>query len=214
MTSNLPAPEWFDAKKIIAQYVEGKDTDTIAKGLGVSRAKLVHQLTIHHPDDWREAQAIRQIRRMEEAEDDIDAAAEAGDYQKAKANEIKLKSAQWAVERVLRRIYGEPREREIVNPVQININLRRDDGARETKTINAVDLVEREGYGAESGRPAEDAKFNEKTPKAEKLPAHKLQKATPKKPAERSVLQIPAPVPPSPTPGSGPIDYGDGPIFP
>lgn len=137
MTTNLPAPEWFDPKRIIASYLEGKSTDTIAKEIGVKREKLVHQLTKYAPDDWRDAQAIRQIRRMEEAEDAIDEAAKEGDYQKVKANEAKLRSAQWALEKVLNKIYGEVKEKPQTNAVQININLRRPDGSAEVRTATA-----------------------------------------------------------------------------
>lgn len=146
MTSNLPVPEWFDVKQIAAKYLEGKDTDAIAKDLGVSRHKLVHYLTKHNPDDWKDAQVIRQIRRMEEAEDEIDSAASQGDYTKAKAYEIQLRSAQWALDKVLTRIYGEQREKPQANPVQININLRRNDVTTQdaAKTVEAVeaDVIE------------------------------------------------------------------------
>lgn len=113
----LPIPEWFDAQAILAQLVEGKRTEDIAACLNVSRDKLVYFLRTRAPEDWKEAQVIRSVRRKEEAEDEIDAAGDMLELQKAIA---KLKSAQWDLERVCRRIYGEAKE-PTATPVIIQI---------------------------------------------------------------------------------------------
>lgn len=121
LPQDLPVPEWFDAQAILAQLVEGKRTEDIAACLDVSREKLVYFLRTRAPEDWKEAQVIRSIRRKEEAEDEIDTAGDMLELQKAIA---KLKSAQWDLERVCRRIYGEAKEPSVA-PVVIQIaNLR------------------------------------------------------------------------------------------
>lgn len=105
MTENLPAnPSWFDPQKILAQVLEGKRTHDIADELGVSREKLVYFLTTRAPEDWKASQLLRDLKRKEEAEDAIDSAKDALELNKAQA---KLKSAQWSLERVCRRIYGD-----------------------------------------------------------------------------------------------------------
>jgi hypothetical protein len=65
---------------------------------------------------------IRELRRKEEAEDEIDAATDLLTLNKANA---KLKSAQWSLERVCRRIYGETKEPERLQNITINIGIKR-----------------------------------------------------------------------------------------
>jgi transposase-like protein len=122
---NLPVPAWFDPKRIIAEILEGKRTEDIARGLGVSREKLVYHLTTRAPEDWKAAQFLRSLKRKEEAEDEIDAA---DDMLKLNRANAKLKSAQWDLERVCRRIYGDVKEPETMRPVVINIGIDRNRG--------------------------------------------------------------------------------------
>lgn len=121
MTQNLPAADWFDPKKILAQYLEGKETEEIAAGLGINREKLIYHLTTKAPEDWKEAQLIRAIKRYDEAETAID---DADDMLKLNKAREKLKSAQWIMERVCRRIYGDTKELPATQPVHINIGIR------------------------------------------------------------------------------------------
>jgi hypothetical protein len=122
MADNLPVPKWFDARKILELVVEGKRTEDIAAQLGTSKERLSFYLRKHSPEDWKEAQIIRELRRKDEAEDDIDNANDAIQLNKAIA---KLKSAQWSLERVYRRVYGDVKEPEDRRPVFINIDIRR-----------------------------------------------------------------------------------------
>jgi hypothetical protein len=119
---HLPAPDWFDPKKILLQVIDGKKTEEIANTLGTSKDRLTFYLRKHAPTDWIEAQIIRELRRKDEAEDDIDNANDAIQLNKAIA---KLKSAQWSLERVYRRVYGDVKETPSEKPIQINIALRR-----------------------------------------------------------------------------------------
>jgi hypothetical protein len=118
----LPIPDWFNPKEILTQYVEGKRSEDIAASIGTTPERLGYYLRTRAPKDWQEAQVIRDIRRKEEAEDAIDNAKDMLELNKAQA---KLKSAQWSLERVCRRIYGEVKEQTAERPVQINIHLRR-----------------------------------------------------------------------------------------
>lgn len=103
MTKDLPAPAWFDPQKILTEVLSGKRTADIADELGITREKLVYHLTTKAPEEWKASQLLRDIKRKEEAEDAIDSAKDMLELQKAQA---KLKSAQWSLERVCRRIYG------------------------------------------------------------------------------------------------------------
>jgi hypothetical protein len=121
--SSLPVPAWFNSKAVIAEFLEGKRTEEIAVGFGVTREKLVYFLTKHSPEDWKEAQVIRAIKRKEEGEQEMD---DAGDMLQLRKAEAKVKSAQWDLEKVCRRIYGETKEQFNMQPVMINIDLGRD----------------------------------------------------------------------------------------
>lgn len=121
----LPAaPDWFDPKKILAQYVSGQKTEDIAQRLGVDARTLRYHLASHSPEDWKAAVLLTALNRQQEAEDEID---EAKDMLALRKAETKLKSAQWNLERVCRRIYGDVKEAPQQQPVMISINLRRDD---------------------------------------------------------------------------------------
>lgn len=126
---HLPAPDWFDPKKILLEVIDGKKTEEIAVSLGVSRDRLTFYLRTHATQDWIEAQIVRELRRKDEAEDEIDNAQDMLQLNKATQ---KLKSAQWSLERVYRRVYGEVKETPTERPIQINIALRRlgDSGTR------------------------------------------------------------------------------------
>jgi hypothetical protein len=93
----------------------------LGKSLGVTREKLVHHLATKDPDNWKEAQLIRQLLRQEEAEREIDGATDMIALRRAEA---KLRSAQWNLERVWDRIYGLKKpEGDGSHKVSITLNL-------------------------------------------------------------------------------------------
>lgn len=120
--SGLPVPVWFDAKAILSRIIAGERTEDIAKGFNVTKEVLSYHLRTKATDDWKEAQVIRDIRRKEEAEDAIDSATDMLQLNKAMA---KLKSAQWSLERLCSRIFGDIKEPTNERPVIIDIKLYR-----------------------------------------------------------------------------------------
>lgn len=107
-----------DPRQILNRYLSDESTSVIAADYGVTRQALGQYLLRHAEEDWKEAQVARAIARKEKAEDSIESATDP--LQLAKAREL-LKAAQWDLERVCRRIYGQ----------EVNLNL------------NVVDLGER-----------------------------------------------------------------------
>lgn len=112
-----------DPQKILARYLSTETTVQIAADYGATREALVQYLLKHAEDDWKEAQVVRAIGRKEAAED---ALAIADDPMKlARAREL-LKSAQWDLERVCRRIYGQDHNFNLnVNITDLGDRLRR-----------------------------------------------------------------------------------------
>lgn len=108
-----------DPRKVLERYLSDESTAVIAAAYGVTRQALGQFLLRHAEEDWKEAQIARAIARKEKAEDDIEAAADV--LQLAKAREL-LKAAQWDLERVCKRIYGQDHN--------INVNISADLGER------------------------------------------------------------------------------------
>jgi len=111
-----------DPQQVIADYLAGKTTRDIARDrFNCTRQALNYWLREHAEEDWRKAQVILAIERKEKAEQDIETAPDA--LALARAREL-LRSAQWDLERVCRRIYGQDAPPSDVGRVQIAINLR------------------------------------------------------------------------------------------
>lgn len=93
-----------DPKQILLRYLTDESTEIIAKDYGVTRQALGQYLLRHAEEDWKEAQVARAIARKEKAEDAMEVAEDP--LALAKAREL-LKAAQWDLERVCKRIYGQ-----------------------------------------------------------------------------------------------------------
>lgn len=111
----------LDPKDVIERYLAEQTTKEIAASLGVTRSALNQWLLVHAEGDWKAAQIIRAHKRKDEAEDELDSASDP--LSLARARE-RLRAAQWDLERVCRRIYGQDVP-QVSQAVQININLRR-----------------------------------------------------------------------------------------
>jgi hypothetical protein len=110
------------AESVLARYLAEETTTQIAKSLGVTRSALNYWLLEHCEKEWKSAQIIRAMKRKEDAEDAIETAPDA--LTLARAREA-LRAAQWDLERVCRRIYGQDAPPNAGAGVNININLRR-----------------------------------------------------------------------------------------
>jgi hypothetical protein len=135
MADNLPALRDTDPKTILQRYLSDESTKSIAADYGVTRQALGKFLLAVAEDEWKSAQVARAIARKEQAEDDLEDIR--GQIQTAPDDltikrltltvshaRERLKSAQWDLERVCRRIYGQDSPTS-AQAVQININLRR-----------------------------------------------------------------------------------------
>ena len=102
--ANMGRLEGLDAKSVLRRYLSDESTLDIAGSYGVTRQALNLFLLKHAEEDWKDAQVGRALARKEKAEDAIDQATDP--LQLARGREM-LKSAQWDLERVCRRIYGQ-----------------------------------------------------------------------------------------------------------
>lgn len=122
--------ESLDATRVIQQYLEDKTTAEIAKEWGVHRSGLHQWLLRNCEEHWREAQIARALSAHEEAKDALRVAADALSLARARES---LRSAQWELERLFSRLYGQKQEVTINDNRDLGDRLRR---ARE-RTIDA-----------------------------------------------------------------------------
>lgn len=131
-----------DPRSILQRYLSDESTKEIAASYGVTRQALGQFLYKTAEVEWKEAQVARALARKEAAEDALIAEQarvnaveyDNGDQAKGEAAlslartrtlELALKSAQWDLERVCRRIYGQDQLPSSVMPIQINIGISR-----------------------------------------------------------------------------------------
>lgn len=138
MKQNLPALRETDPKLILQRYLSDESTNDIAKSYGVTRQALGQYLLSVAEDEWKSAQVARALSRKEDAEDDfakarqdlqdaegkkIDRDARELSLARVKVAEANLKSAQWDLERVCRRIYGQDVTPDQLGRVNIVLNI-------------------------------------------------------------------------------------------
>ncbi len=89
---------------ILQAYLAGQTGAQIANTLGVTPEAVYMHLLRHAADEWRDHQAARALWRLERAEEKIGEAADGLALGRAREE---LRSAQWSLERLARRIYGQ-----------------------------------------------------------------------------------------------------------
>jgi predicted transcriptional regulator len=109
-----------NTEDILERYLAEETSTEIAQSLGVTKSALSLFMLKHAEEQWRSAQVVKALKRKEEAEDLIETASNPLDLARARE---KLKSAQWDLERVCRRIYGQDVTPDQLGKVSITLNL-------------------------------------------------------------------------------------------
>jgi transcriptional regulator with XRE-family HTH domain len=112
-----------DPEVVLDRYLEGETGPQIAASLGVTKQALSHWLINRAEVQWKSAQLVKALARKDAAEELMDKASNPLDLARAREQ---LRGAQWDLERVCRRIYGQDSPANAAQAVQININLRGD----------------------------------------------------------------------------------------
>jgi hypothetical protein len=126
-----------DPKDVLERYLAEETGPQIAASYGVTKAALSYFMLKHAEEQWKEAQVVKALTRKEDAETKLETASNALDL--ARAREL-LRAAQWDLERVCRRIYGQDAPPQGVNAVQININLRRSADGTAQDAAQVIDV--------------------------------------------------------------------------
>lgn len=93
-----------DATLILDRLGNGERAVDIAVELGIHHTKLYAWLIRHSPDEWKALSTGKAIARIEQAETDMDAAADPVAISKARESH---RMGAWALERVARDLYGD-----------------------------------------------------------------------------------------------------------
>lgn len=120
---------------VIARVINDEKLADIAKDLGLSRSALNMALLEYSQEDWQKAQVARAVTELEQAQDERESAPDMLTLVRARDRE---KSAQWKLERLMRRLFGQDAPAQS-QAVQININLRRADLQRQDPDTLVVD---------------------------------------------------------------------------
>lgn len=105
----------LDPTQVINRYLTNETTGAIAESLGVHRSGLHQWLLRNCEDEWQQAQIARALTTLEVAKEGLEAADDALSLARAREQ---LRGAQWELERLFARLYGQKQEiTHTVNPV-------------------------------------------------------------------------------------------------
>jgi transposase-like protein len=93
-----------DVSPIIQRYLSDETSLQIAQSHGITVQALSDWLLRHHQEEWQRAQVARAIALRDKAEDRLETAADALELARAREQ---LKSAQWQLEKLCRRLFGQ-----------------------------------------------------------------------------------------------------------
>lgn len=120
---------------VLQRALNDERLQDIARDVGVSRTGLNQAILKYAEDEWKETQVARALTAIESAEDDLEVAPDM--LAVARARE-RLKSAQWKLERLHRRLFGtDAPQTGGSGTITINIGVTRTDSTNEI----AADVV-------------------------------------------------------------------------
>lgn len=130
-----------DPQDIIQRYLADERTPDIAASLGVHRSALNQMLLRDCPDDWRKAQAARAVTALDDAKLALESAPNSLSLARAREQ---LRSAQWELERLLRRLYGD----HLQVGGDVDVHVHSDRGQVLLEAARAVAYILQAGNGA------------------------------------------------------------------
>jgi hypothetical protein len=98
---------------VLERYLKDEKTSEIAESYGVSLSQLHRWLLKHAEEPWKQAQVAKALTALERAKDNLDEADNPLDLAKARE---KLRGAQWELERLFSRLFGQKQEVTVVDP--------------------------------------------------------------------------------------------------
>ena len=119
------------AATAITRYLNGDDATAIAEHYSITRQRLYQVMSETDPEGWRQAQAARALAEFDRT---YEAMRDASDpLSLARAREMH-KSAQWVMERLLRKLYGDTKQDD--KSISITVNVQRQDDVPSVQIID------------------------------------------------------------------------------
>ncbi len=94
----------FIIQSTLERALNDERIEDIAVSFGLKRSTLNYNLLAHANDEWRDTQAARALTNLQDAEEAVKNAPDGLSLGRARES---LKSAQWALEKLHRRLYGD-----------------------------------------------------------------------------------------------------------
>ena len=120
------------AQQVLDRYMKGEQVADMAPEFGTSDVTLYAVLLREHQDQWKEVQTARALARLERSQHKLNTASD--QLSLARARE-EVRAAQWELERLLRRLYGQDAPANIQVPIQINIGITRHENSTEPAQV-------------------------------------------------------------------------------
>jgi predicted transcriptional regulator len=136
----LPVPETKErAALLLARYDAGELIEKVAKDLKITHQAAYKSLLKYCQEDWKDSQVARALAEYERAKNKV---AEIGRRKRTEKYDAQndqvalacareeLRSAQWELERLCNRLFGNKQEVTNTLPVQVNIGIVRNDAVQ------------------------------------------------------------------------------------
>ena len=143
--ANLPEERRAEiAQSVLERYINGEQVAQMAPDYGVSDVTIYALLLREREEDWKEVQRARALARLERAQGEMETAPDV--LSLARARE-RVKSAQWELERLLRRLYGQDQQADSGGKLSIVLNIGQREpldvvGVQENAGISSAHVVE------------------------------------------------------------------------
>lgn len=93
--------------EVISRYLSDERTADIAQSYGIARSRLNQWLLEHAEESWRKAQVARAVTALERAKDGLEEAVDPLTLARCREQ---LRGAQWELERLYSRLFGQKQE--------------------------------------------------------------------------------------------------------
>lgn len=119
--ASLPAEQLKSIlNDVLESYGSGASIYAIAADMGIEHTTLYRQLLKHREGDWVEAKRSRALAELEDAEEELKRAPDGLALSRARE---RVRAAQWQLERLMRRIYGQDQHQDSTGRVSITLNI-------------------------------------------------------------------------------------------
>ena len=157
----LPADKRAEiAQEVLQAYQSGEEIADLAPSYGVSDVTLYALLVRDHEEAWKDAQRSRalakksranndlenlrqQLKAMESADSPPDALSLARIREQIRLAEVQCKRAEWELERVYRRVYGQDSQADGAGRVSITLNIGAKSGEEKTVVYDSEALEQK-----------------------------------------------------------------------